>query len=150
MAIQSKGPAMGFTAEVVNLEKVLRAFGALADEVADAAEEAAVTEAKKEFFMTQRRTPRASSQLWMSGRVEDTDYSVDEITVGIAYGGPAGSGRNTEDVDYALIVHEDLNATHKQKGRGAKFVESVLREELESGRAVERMSTTIRTRLGWD
>lgn len=138
----------GLTVEVVNLEKVVAAFGALADQIAGAAEVAAVAEAKVEFQMTQHRVPWRFGQLSKSGRVEGIEHSSEEITVGIAYGGPAGAGRNTEDVDYALIVHEDLEARHLF-GRGPKYVENVVREELESGRAAARMGAIIRERMGW-
>lgn len=134
--------------EVVNLEKLVASFGVLAERIADAAEEAALVETRYEFQKTQHRVPWYSGQLSKSGRVEGIEHSTDEVTVGIAYGGPAGSGRNTEDVDYALIVHEDLAAVHLF-GRTAKYVESVVREELESGRGPERMSNTIRQRMGW-
>jgi hypothetical protein len=139
----------GLTVEVVNLDRVLMAFGELADEIADAAQVAAVKEAKVVFVKTQHRVPWYTGQLHKSGRVEEGENEVGERTAVIAYGGPAGAGRNTEDVDYALIVHEDLEAVHLF-GRSAKYVEGPVREEMESGRSADRMGATIRARMGWE
>lgn len=158
------GGAEGFTVEVVNLPEVLAAFGEMADMLAEAATEAAEAEAHYELPITKQLVPIATGQLHDSGRVEGVERGWDATTVGIAYGGPAGSGDNTKDVDYALIVHEDLNAKHFNihetpkglvitrggaMGRGAKYVERVVRAELESGRAAERMGAIIRARMGW-
>lgn len=143
-SVVSQGQGGGLTVEVVNLDKVLSAFGSLAEQLIDTAEEAAMAEAKIEFAMTQRIVPIDTTQLQKSGRIEKSEDAV----VGIAYGGPAGSGNNTEDVDYALSVHEDLEMNHA-KGRSAKYVESVVRRELESGRAAARMGAIIRQRMGW-
>lgn len=141
--------AKGLTIEVANLEKIIGAFGALGPKIAEAAEEAVKYEAQVEFVKTQHRVPWYTGELYRSGRVEDeVGTDSDEVTIGIAYGGPAGSGRNTEDVDYALIVHEDLTAVHLF-GRTSKYVENVVREELESGRAAQRMGNIIRQRMGW-
>lgn len=141
--------AKGLSVEVVNLEKVMNAFGALGPRIIEAAEEAAKKEAQVIFPKTQRRVPWYKGQLHASGRVEGLDVGSDEVTVGIAYGGPAGAGRNTEDVDYALIVHEDL-AAHHYFNRTAKYVEAPVREELESGRSAARMGAIIRQRMGWE
>lgn len=139
----------GMTVEVVNLDRVLMAFGDLADQLSDAAQEAADKEAKAIFPKTQHRVPWYRGQLHASGRVEEAENDVGERAAVIAYGGPAGAGRNTEDVDYALIVHEDLQA-HHLFGRSAKYVEGPVREELESGRSAERMGAIIRARMGWE
>lgn len=138
-----------FQFEVVNYDQVMAAFGALAPKIANAAEIAAKKEAEYIFPKTQHRVPWYKGQLHHSGRVEGLDITANELTVGIAYGGPAGAGRNTEDVDYALIVHEDL-AAHHLFGRSAKYVEIPVREELESGRSAERMGAIIRQRMGWE
>lgn len=137
----------GLTIEVVNLDKVIGRLSSLGDEVIGAAHFAARQEAKREFPLTQERVPIASGELQKSGRVEEVDNEADEAVVAIAYGGPAGSGPDQSvDVDYAVVVHEDLEAHHPH-GQ-AKYVESVVREELASGRAAERMAADIRHRLG--
>lgn len=136
--------------EVANVETIAATFAALGFKLQGAATVAANREARYIFPKTQRRVPWRSGQLWASGRVdnEEVETNGDVITTGIAYGGPAGAGRNTEDVDYALIVHEDLEASH-WFGRSAKYVETPVREELESGRSAQRMGQTIIEYMGW-
>lgn len=139
----------GLTVEVVNLEQVISTVASkLGVELISAAHLAAKKEGQVVFVKTQHRVPYHLGQLHASGRVEEGDVSAGEATVGIAYGGPAGAGRNTQDVDYAMIVHEDLEAKHLF-GRTAKYVENPIREELESGRSAERMAATIREEMGW-
>lgn len=151
--------------EVVNLEQIIATLTATfgpSGRLERAAEKAALREAEFIFPMTQMLVPIDSGQLRDSGRVEHPDITMDDVTVGIAYGGPAGIARNTEDVDYALIVHEDLQAVHlptvevsktKKSGRvqvrSAKFVEIPVRAEMESGRSAARMGQTIREVMGW-
>lgn len=139
----------GLTVEVANLDRILMAFGTLADKIADAAQVAALEEAKVVFVKTQHRVPWFRGELYRSGRVEETENEEGERTAAIAYGGPAGAGRNTTDVDYALIVHERLDTVHLF-GRSAKYVEGPVREELESGRSAARMGASIRQRMGWE
>lgn len=134
--------------EVVNLDKIINGLAVLGAEVISAAAEATQKETEIEFKLTQHRVPWHTGELSRSGRTTEVDIESDELTAGIAYGGPAGVSRNVKDVDYAVIVHEDLMAVHLF-GRSAKYVENVVREELESGRAAERMSATIRGRMGW-
>lgn len=135
--------------EVVNLEAVIARFAQLGVDVTEAAEVAARTEAQHIFARhTQHLVPWETGQLHASGRVEAADVTAGDVTVGIAYGGPAGAGNNTEDVDYALIVHEDLAALHLF-GRQAKYVEDPVRQNLESGASAQRMSATIKKEMGW-
>lgn len=134
-------------ATAVDVDKCIAALESLGPRVIHASEKAAKLEGDREFKITQHRVPVYSSQLQKSGRVVPIDYDAETLTVGIEYGGPAGVGRNTQDVDYALIVHEDLEA-HHFFGRTAKYVENVVREELESGRAAEFMGAIIRAELG--
>jgi len=102
---------------------------------------AAIHEADYEFGLSQKLVPVATSELQKSGRVEANQEKGSLVTVDIAYGGPAGSGNNDVDVDYAIIVHEDLTA-HHPRGQ-AKYVEEPVRAEMESGRAAARMGAEI-------
>lgn len=134
--------------EVVDLDKVIARLAQLGEQVIGVATIAAYHEAEVEFPMTQDQVPIGpTGQLRLSGRIEGPDFSQgNELTVGIAYGGPPGSGLNDMDVDYAMQVHEDLEA-HHPIGK-AKYVEDVVRGELESGRAAERMGAEIIRKLG--
>lgn len=131
----------------VDVDKCIAALESLGPKVIHASEKAATAEAHREFRLTQHRVPYAGGELQKSGRVEEIDYDSDTLTAGIAYGGHAGVARNTMDVDYALIVHEDLEA-HHLFGRSAKYVENVVREEIENGRAADFMGAIIRKELG--
>lgn len=72
-----------------------------------------------EEIMTQgkRITPVRDGHLRASGHVSLPVQDAQTVSVELGFGGVAGSGNhggesNTEDVGYALIVHEDLLAHH--------------------------------------
>lgn len=123
----------GLTVEVVDLDKVFGALDALGPAVMDAAQEAAIEEANYELTLTKAEVPVDTGALYETGRVELVDNDAGEVTAAIAYG--------DETVDYALAVHEDLEAVHPH-GK-AKYVEDPVRAELNSGRAAMRMGETI-------
>lgn len=75
-------------------------------------------EAEVEMTESKRRVPVDTGTLRASGHVQQSEMAADGVSVTMGYGGPA--------VDYALIVHEDLEA-HHAVGE-AKFLENVLRE----------------------
>lgn len=125
--------------EVVNLDQVFEALDrVLGPGVLAAAQKAAHAEADFIFPQTQEQVPVATGRLRDTGRVEEVDNAVGEVTVAIAYG--------DEEVDYALAVHEDLEARHPH-GK-AKYVEDPVRAELGSGRSAERMGRIILNGLG--
>lgn len=126
--------------EVVGLEAVFKALDSLGPEVMEAASVAAAEEADFIFPITQGQVPVNTGALRDTGRVEEPENETGELTVAIAYG--------DETVDYALAVHEDLEAIHPH-GK-AKYVEDPVRGELSYGRSAERMAKTIRARLGLD
>lgn len=128
--------------EVANINKIAASLQFLGDDVAAVAMAAAIKEAQHELPMTRVLVPFDTGQLFLSGRVEMPDPEAGTLAAGIAYGGPAGAGLNEEDVDYALPVHEDL-AAHHPHGQ-AKFVESVIQQELANGGAANRMGADIR------
>lgn len=132
--------------ELVGFEEASRVVEVFGGKVAQAAAGAALEEAQLEFEMTQELVPVDTEQLKRSGRVEPTEVEGSVIAASIAYGGPAGSGpTQTEDVDYAIAVHEDLEVFHPH-GQ-AKYVETVVREEEASGRTAERMAAGIVARM---
>lgn len=132
------------TVQLVGYEQALAAVDFFGVRVAIAASTAALREAHFELPLTKAQVPVRSGQLQASGRVEQypTDFTGTVAFAAIVYGGPAGSAPGqTEDVDYALIVHEDLEAYHSH-GK-AKYIEDVVNEEFGSGRAQERMAGWI-------
>lgn len=125
-----------------NVDAIIAGLFELGPEIVKVAAQAALHEAEYELPLTRERVPIGpTGQLRLSGRVEGPDFTASTLTAGIAYGGPAGAGLNDMDVDYALPVHEDLEANHPI-GQ-AKFVESVVSEQLASGAAVDRMYDEI-------
>jgi hypothetical protein len=128
--------------QIVGLDNVLAALAGLGPGIESIVGAAIQKEAEYELTLTQEQVPVRTSQLKYSGRVEPADEGTVIASV-IAYGGPAGSGGpdQTVDVDYAVIVHEDLETPHRI-GK-AKYVEDPVREEMSSGRAIARMSADI-------
>jgi hypothetical protein len=128
--------------EIIGLENVMAQIAQLGAKTMEAAGLAVEAEAEYELSLTQEQVPVDTGQLKASGRTEPADSGMIVANV-IAYGGPPGSGgpEQTEYVDYALIVHEDLEVFHKI-GK-AKYVEDVVNQEMMSGRAVSRMSADI-------
>ena len=76
-------------------------------------------EAEIEMTEAKRRTPVLTGALRASGHVTGPEEGeTSEITVRLGFGGPAAP--------YALMVHEDMEAFHRN-GQ-AKFLESTLKE----------------------
>ena len=130
--------------ETVGAPEIVALIDAFGLKVHAAAAGAVLDEANLELEMTQELVPVATGELKASGRVE-ASQEAGTIGANIIYGGPAGSGRNAVDVDYALAVHEDL-AAHHPHGQ-AKYVEAVVQEEEASGRTAERMVGFVVGRL---
>lgn len=136
------------TVQLVGAKETMAAIDLLVAEAALAAAQAAYDEAVFELGLTKLQVPVFSGQLKASGRVDKypVDFSGALAYAAIAYGGPAGSGHGqTQDVDYALAVHEDLSAYHAHGN--AKYVENVVNDEYGSGRAQARMAENMRLRL---
>lgn len=127
---------------VADIDTIVAGLRTLGPEIVKVAAAAAVHEAEYELPLTRDQVPIGpTGQLRLSGRVEMPDFSSNVLTAGIAYGGPAGAGLNDMAVDYALPVHEDLEAKHPV-GK-AKFVEDVVNEQFASGGAVARMGAEM-------
>jgi hypothetical protein len=131
--------------EVLDFEKVLSSLAGLGPEVIAAADAAIEREAEYELSITKEFVPVATGNLKASGRVERSEM----LTVDIVYGGPAGSGGPEQelDVDYAVPVHENLEA-HHPNGM-AKFVEIPVNAERGTGRALRRLMADINGQMGW-
>ena len=119
-----------FTIEIKGLAEVNRQLATLADINLAAASRALYEEANIEMTESKRRVPVDFGPLRDSGRVEVIDDGVR-----LAYGDAA--------VDYALVVHEDLEAFHDDGS--AKFLERPLLESLPhlADRVANRMKRII-------
>jgi hypothetical protein len=95
-----------------------RRFTMMVKAVPDIMGKALYAEAQIERTESMKRTPVDLGPLRASHTVFPPKGTGNEVTVDIAVGGPSAA--------YAVIVHEDLDATHKT-GQ-AKFLESTLRE----------------------
>lgn len=89
---------------------------------------------------SKRRVPVDTGTLRASGFVMEPERSGRNISVTLAYGGPAEG--------YAVVVHEDLDAFHPH-GQ-AKYLESVLKESQPHMRArlAQRIHLNQLMRLG--
>lgn len=116
-------------------ERVIRNIRRLADNNPRAAQQSLRAEAEAEMVEMKKRTPVKTGALKGSGRVED--FGPGEIGIKWVFGGPG--------IDYALPVHEDLEAFHPV-GQ-AKYMESVLNESLRfiPTRVATRMRGLLRT-----
>jgi hypothetical protein len=86
------------------------------------------------FEMTQDQVPVMTGALKESGQVDGPAWAGTSVLEGrIGYGSP--------DVDYALYVHEDLDAYHAEGN--AKFVENPVRDQAASGASGGRLKARI-------
>lgn len=88
---------------------------------------------------TQALVPIDTGDLLSTGRVTEPVIQRNTVTAGIAYGGEAPSG---EFVDYAVYVHENLDAIHPV-GQ-AKFVSQPMNE------AAPHMAARLAERMRFD
>ena len=150
-------PSLDLKIEVVDfLERAQRQFESYGAAVQDGAADGLLDAAYEIFDLSQVYVPRDTEALADSGRVEEVStqavmgrkraaggrYAPKSDTVGfqVVYGGP-GSGTNPKTGKpveaYAVIVHEDLEATHAPPTQ-AKFLE----------RAVNEVSSSMTTQVG--
>jgi len=110
------------------MAKVARALQSARGQAADGLYEVA------EEMMTEskQRVPVDTGALKNSGHVEKPQDTGENISVALGYGGPSA--------EYALTVHEDLDALHKVGE--AKYLESVVREY--APYVLERVAKAIR------
>lgn len=88
---------------------------------AEVVKQAMHDEAKIEMTESQRRVPVLTGDLKASGKVSEPKQEGRNVFVALSYGGPDSPAQ-----DYAVVVHEDLEAFHPV-GQ-AKYLESVLNE----------------------
>lgn len=96
------------------------------------AEAALYQEAEREMTEAKQRTPVDTGTLRDSGHVQQPERDSDGVSVTMGFGGAAE--------EYAIIVHENLEALHPV-GQ-AKFLESVLQES--APHLLERIANRIK------
>jgi len=102
----------------VGAEAIAAKLRQLVARLPEEAANALFEEAQIEMTEAKQRTPVDTGALRASGRVHPPKIVGHDISVALTFGGPA--------VDYAIVVHEDLDAVHPV-GQ-AKFLELTLNE----------------------
>lgn len=92
------------------LAKLLDKYG---DEALQATKQALFMEGEGIMAQAKELVPVDTGNLRASGHVRLPEARQSAVSVQLGFGGPAGAGTNAEDVGYAVIVHEDLNAFHE-------------------------------------
>lgn len=115
---------MGIKFRTENLKKTLKKADKVFD---DHAEQAVKDETQDVFDETQVRVPKDTTALQNTGKIEENKRGKHVFSRSIWYGDP---GEGDEIVDYAMAVHEILDATHAPP-TGAKYVEQPLIESAE-------------------
>lgn len=103
-----------FTFTWLGREPLAKLLAEGGDKIVPALAQALYEEGQLAFAESQRLVPRDTGTLAGSGVLKPPDVQGDHVTVSMGYGGAAS--------DYALIVHEDPNATHTG-GRTFKYLE---------------------------
>lgn len=111
---------MGF--EIVGLDDAIRQFEKAKNDAPDNIEDRVHDTMKDVFAETQRRVPKATTELMRSGRIEKNQDGSESIVYG-------NSDVEGVGVYYAAAVHEILDAKHAPP-TGAKYVELPLVEAI--------------------
>lgn len=129
------------------LDKFLKGVKGRTQTIGLAVEAALFEEANELIAEAKREVPVDEGILKSSGHVQLPVVEDGRITVECGFGGPAGTGTQgapaTEDVGYAVIVHEDLMAHHTVGN--AKYLENPLNRRRRTMEA--RMVGRIKARL---
>ena len=128
--------------ELIGVDIAQRLLGVLPSMVLDAAGHALLREA--DAIMDASKTayvPVLTGSLRDTGAVSDPSVEGQHVSVVLSYGGPSSNGT---DVDYAVIVHEDMAMPHPRGGQ-AKFLEAPLFQAV-SG-MIERLGMAIKAEM---
>ncbi|MBC7340954.1 MAG: HK97 gp10 family phage protein [Clostridia bacterium] len=139
------GAGMKFKVQVKGLDTLHRNLRKLAQQYPDEVFAELYAEAEEIMTESKEECPVDTGTLRDSGFVEP-DKSRYRVRVG--YGGPATkinpkTGQMSDE--YAVIVHEDLNAHHKA-GKKAKFLEDPANRRLKG--MAGRIARAVKARLG--
>ncbi len=129
---------MGLKVDLQGVKQVAAKLRTLSTMFPDRVALALRQEAEIEMTEAKRRTPVDTGKLRASGRVEQPQGFGRQISVKLVFG-----------TDYAVYVHENLEANHPNGGE-AKFLESTLNESAPymAERIARRVKLNQRTREG--
>ena len=113
--------AKTFKFDVRGAEDIRRKLGFLGNYGIEAVKRALTRHAEKVMTEAKEMTPVDTGTLMSTGRVAPPEMDGNTITVMLGFGGPAGG----KDVNYALVVHENMQA-HHPRGQ-AKYLETPMK-----------------------
>ena len=113
---------MGTEIKLEGMEKLQRLLIAGGRDAVKAVGRGIYNEALEAFDASQEVVPVDTGVLRASGMVSQPQWSGDDVSVEISYGGNASS--------YALVVHEDLEA-HHASGKEAKYLEKPVAQQVD-------------------
>jgi len=125
-----------FNVDVSGLDDTIEKFRRVQDDGLPAVATALYLEANDIFNRSQTLVPVDTGTLKSSGEVSTPDIIGDSIEVSIGYGGAAS--------EYAIYVHEDMEANHAFPTQ-AKFLEQPALEALDG--MADRLARSLREEL---
>ena len=103
--------------EVGNLKEFLKLLGSVPFELVPAMGEALYSEAQMILRESKQEVPFLRGVLSSSGRVHEPFRVGPSVAVEISYGGAAGGNFEGEEVNYAIIQHENTEYEHHDGGK---------------------------------
>ena len=103
--------------EVGNLKEFLKLLGSVPFELVPAMGEALYSEAQMILRESKQEVPFLRGVLSSSGRVHEPFRVGPSVAVEISYGGAAGGNFEGEEVNYAIIQHENTDYEHHDGGK---------------------------------
>lgn len=103
--------------EVGNLKEFLKLLGSVPFELVPAMGEALYSEAQMILRESKQEVPFLLGVLSSSGRVHEPFRVGPSVAVEISYGGAAGGNFEGEEVNYAIIQHENTDYEHHDGGK---------------------------------
>ena len=140
--------ARAFTIKVTGAKKVLRRLGVLDRHTPKELGRAMVRVSEEVIGDAKEMTPVDTGALRGSGHVQMPEETMFGMSVKMGFGGVAGAGENTEDVGYALPVHERMDVHHKVGG--PKYLERAIQKHMPSmvSKFRRQLDAAIRARFG--
>ena len=108
---------MAQTVVVGNLKEFIKFLGSVPNEMVPAMGEALYSEAQMILRESKQEVPFLRGVLSSSGRVHDPFRVGPSVAVEISYGGAAGGDFEGEEVNYAIIQHENTEYEHRDGGK---------------------------------
>jgi len=105
------------TVVVGNLKEFIKFLGSVPNEMVPAMGEALYSEAQMILRESKQEVPFMWGVLSSSGRVHDPFRVGPSVAVEISYGGAAGGDFEGEEVNYAIIQHENTDYVHHDGGK---------------------------------